>query len=98
MDALLSLFVWNEKRPLGSWLKNAFSYDFRIYTPLEIREAMEEAGFAETHVWWADTSQEQNGLESEGDGLFAYEKIEDGTRLAGVANWNGKPRRPVHSY
>nr|KAJ3419242.1 hypothetical protein HK105_007214 [Polyrhizophydium stewartii] len=35
----------------GSWLKNAFTYEFRVYTIREIREAMLEAGFARTFVW-----------------------------------------------
>ncbi|KAL1921142.1 uncharacterized protein VTP21DRAFT_10858 [Calcarisporiella thermophila] len=35
----------------SSWMKNAFSYEFRLYTIREVREAMEEAGFTQTHIW-----------------------------------------------
>ncbi|KAJ1986765.1 hypothetical protein H4R33_003180 [Dimargaris cristalligena] len=37
--------------PDGSWIKNYFSYTFRIYSLLEIKEAMLEAGFHRVHIW-----------------------------------------------
>jgi hypothetical protein len=44
--------------PLGSWMRNAYTYDFRVYSILEVQEAMLEAGFRQTHVWWAETKGE----------------------------------------
>ncbi|TPX30743.1 hypothetical protein SmJEL517_g05761 [Synchytrium microbalum] len=37
----------------GSQLRNAFGYDFRIWTIPEVREAMNDAGFRNIHVWMA---------------------------------------------
>jgi hypothetical protein len=71
--------------PDGSWLKSAFRYDFRLYTIMEIREAMMEAGFKRTHVWFADTT----GPDPEHSGIFHYEKVEDGQRIDGCETWNG---------
>ena len=45
--------------------KRAFSYDWRMWTIPEIREAMADAGFKATHVYWEGTAR--NGL---GNGVF----------------------------
>ena len=67
-------------------MKNAFTYDFRVYTLPEVREAMREAGFKKTYVWYATTQQHQHdddeeesdeGNESDGDAVNA-EKKDDG--------------------
>lgn len=39
--------------PDGSRLKDAFVYRWRLWTLPEVREMLEEAGFRETHVYWA---------------------------------------------
>jgi cyclopropane fatty-acyl-phospholipid synthase-like methyltransferase len=36
----------------GSTLKNAFEYDWRMWTVPEIRELLEEAGFSQSVVYW----------------------------------------------
>jgi len=36
----------------GSKLKQAFTYDWRLWTVPELRELMAEAGFSKTEVWW----------------------------------------------
>lgn len=36
---------------------NQFSYDWRIWTIPEIREVMQEVGFAKTHVYWEGTNR-----------------------------------------
>ncbi|KAI9103252.1 S-adenosyl-L-methionine-dependent methyltransferase [Phlyctochytrium arcticum] len=51
----------------GSWMKNAWSYDFRAYTIIEIREAMVEAGFRSTHVWLAASTEEKEAQTLEED-------------------------------
>ncbi|KAJ1928718.1 hypothetical protein IWQ60_001818 [Tieghemiomyces parasiticus] len=35
----------------GSWKRQAFTYLFRLYSLVEIREAMLEAGFQQVHIW-----------------------------------------------
>jgi hypothetical protein len=37
--------------PLGSMIKNAFKYEFRMWSIGELREALLEAGFEAVHVW-----------------------------------------------
>ena len=50
----------------GTRMKNAFVYDWRLWTLPEIRELMEDAGFKDIHVLWEGTDEETN----EGDGIF----------------------------
>jgi hypothetical protein len=40
------------KFPNGKIMKDAFTYDWRIWTLAEVREAMSEAGFTESHIYW----------------------------------------------
>lgn len=41
--------------PDGSWLRNVFSYEFRIWSIAEIRDALVEAGFSAIEVWVSPT-------------------------------------------
>ncbi len=52
--------------PDGSRMEKAFSYDWRMWTIPEIRELLEEAGFAASHVYWEDTDEESG----EGNGEY----------------------------
>ena len=49
-----------------------FSYDWRMWTPMEIIELMEEAGFSRVLSWW-----EGEGEDGEGDGNFAVSSREE---------------------
>lgn len=49
----------------GRSLKNAFTYDWRLWTIKEIREIMEESGFSSSIVLWEGVNQ--NGT---GNGVF----------------------------
>ena len=50
----------------GSRMRNAFTYDWRLWTPPDLREALERAGFADVHFLWEGTEL-QTG---EGNGVF----------------------------
>ena len=50
----------------GSKLRNAFIYDWRLYTIPELRDALVEAGFSRTDVYWEGTDHETE----EGNGVF----------------------------
>ena len=52
--------------PDGSRIKNAFSYDWRLWTVPEIREILLEAGFERATVYWQGTEEETG----EGNGEF----------------------------
>jgi cyclopropane fatty-acyl-phospholipid synthase-like methyltransferase len=54
------------KFPDGSKLKNAFTYDWRIWTLPEIREVLTEAGFTRVRVYWE--GEDEDG---EGNGEFS---------------------------
>ncbi len=41
--------------------KRVFSYDWRMWTMPEVREAMEEAGFSQTLVYWEGTARNGRG-------------------------------------
>ncbi|TPX69270.1 hypothetical protein SpCBS45565_g02601 [Spizellomyces sp. 'palustris'] len=62
----------------GSWLKNAWTYDFRAYTIIEIREAMMEAGFRSTHVWIAASTEEKEARADAGkDDMATDDEVTD---------------------
>lgn len=50
----------------GSRLNRAFTYHWRLWTLPELRELLEEAGFARTTIYWQGTDEETG----EGDGEF----------------------------
>ena len=62
----------NFKFPDGSRLDRAFSYDWRLWTVPETRELLDEAGFAESRVFW-----EQVGEEGEGTGEYERTEVEE---------------------
>lgn len=49
----------------GSKLEPAFTYDWRLWTLPEVRELLDEAGFAKSHVYWEGTDDD-----GEGDGVW----------------------------
>ena len=64
------------ERPSGKKrMKRAFAYDWRLWTILEVREALSEVGFAETEVYWEGV-EEKTG---EGDGVFTLEESAENT-------------------
>lgn len=50
----------------GSRMRNAFVYDWRFWTPPELSELVQEAGFSEHHFLWEQTDR-SNG---QGNGVF----------------------------
>jgi hypothetical protein len=75
-------YVWEQKRydPIGnralfaihfafkdgSLLKDAFTYDWRMWTIPELRDLLAEAGFAFSEVYWEDAEADTG----EGSGIF----------------------------
>ena len=76
------IYVWDQNRynpitgdmncqihfkfPDGSQMKQAFTYDWRLWTLPEVRELLEEAGFSRVLVHWEGTDEKTQ----EGDGVF----------------------------
>src|SRR5688572_30777337 len=56
----------------GSELKNAFRYDWRLWTLPELRELLAEAGFSSSEVFWEGTDRKT------GEGNGVYRKRERG--------------------
>ena len=52
--------------PNGERIERAFSYDWRLWTIVELREILADAGFAATEVYWEGVEEETG----EGDGEF----------------------------
>lgn len=50
----------------GSRMRNAFLYDWRLWTLPELRELMEDSGFADVHVLWEGTDRKTG----KGNGVF----------------------------
>ena len=51
----------NFKFPDGSKIKKAFSYEWRLWTPPEIRELLMEAGFSKATVYWEGEDEDGEG-------------------------------------
>lgn len=60
--------------PDGSRMRKAFTYDWRLWTMMELRDLLAEAGFSRSDVYWEGTDRKTN----EGNGVF--------TRRAKVVN------------
>lgn len=46
----------------GKTIKNAFTYEWRVWSIVEIRELLAEAGFKKSHVYWeGDDGRQGNG-------------------------------------
>ena len=56
----------------GSVMKNAFTYDWRMYTLPEIRDILKDAGFKKSTIYWEGWDED----EEEGNGI--YEPSEKG--------------------
>ena len=56
----------------GSELRNAFVYDWRLWTIPEVTELMTEAGFQDVHVLWEGTNPDTK------EGTSIYERAEKG--------------------
>ena len=50
----------------GTRMRNAFIYDWRLWTLVELRELMDDAGFEDIHVLWEGTDR----ATGEGNGVF----------------------------
>ena len=81
------IYVWDQNRynpitgdincqihfkfPDGSKIKQAFNYDWRLWTLPEVRELLDEAGFSRVLVHWEGTDEKTQ----EGDGVFTATEI-----------------------
>jgi len=50
----------------GSRINRAFTYEWRLWTIPELRDALRDAGFAKTEVYWEQTERKTN----EGNGVY----------------------------
>ena len=50
--------------PDGTWMRKAFTYDWRMWTPRDVTELLEEVGFEDATVYWegADEDGDGNGV------------------------------------
>ena len=58
------------KLPNGKMIKNAFEYDWRLWTMPETRDLLHEAGFSKTYVYWE--------TEHKGQGTGEFVRTNDG--------------------
>lgn len=56
----------------GTRLKNAFTYDWRLWQITEVRELLEEVGFRTVHVYWENEDKRGNG-----NGTFRKRQVVD---------------------
>jgi hypothetical protein len=63
-------FAIHFKDHKGIKYKNVFTYDWRLWSIVEIRELLIEAGFSRTMVFW-----EGDGPDGTGDGIFSHQEV-----------------------
>lgn len=68
-----TLFYIHFEMDDGTSLRKAFTYDWRFWSIREVRELLEEAGFAESLVYWEGT----DGDTGEGNGVFRPAKTQE---------------------
>ena len=51
-------------------MREAFTYEWRLWTLPEIKELMLEAGFSKVTVWWEGTDED-----GDGDGEFTADEV-----------------------
>ncbi|MDB5036743.1 MAG: hypothetical protein JWQ35_271 [Bacteriovoracaceae bacterium] len=59
-------------------IKDAFTYDWRLWTLPELREIMIEAGFKKADVYWEGSHRNNNG---DGNGIFTKKEHEQGCEV-----------------
>jgi len=74
INSRMACYIHFEKRS-GKRMKRAFTYDWRLWTILEVREALTEVGFAATEVYWEGTDEETE----EGDGDYVLAESAENT-------------------
>jgi len=69
--------------PDGSQMSRAFTYDWRLWTLPELRDALLEAGFSDVEVFWEGTDRKTG----EGNGVYyrANEALDDPAWIAYLA-------------
>ena len=75
INSRMMCYIHFEKPSGKRIMKRAFTYDWRLWTILELREALAEVGFATTEVYWEGV-EEKTG---EGDGEFVLEESAENT-------------------
>ena len=71
----MACYIHFEKPAGKRRMTRAFTYDWRLWTILEVREALSEVGFAATEIYWEGV-EEKTG---EGDGVFTLEENAENT-------------------
>jgi hypothetical protein len=64
----------------GSWMRNAFTYDWRLWSVPELRELLEEAGFGSTKCYYSE-------FDDEGELSGDYEELEEATSCSAFAGY-----------
>ncbi|HGY90032.1 MAG TPA: class I SAM-dependent methyltransferase [Planctomycetes bacterium] len=62
--------------PDKSEMKKAFTYDWRLWSPVEVSECLAEAGFTRSRVWWEEEDED-------GDGTGVYHPVTEAENQAG---------------
>jgi hypothetical protein len=64
----------------GSWMRNAFTYDWRLWSIPELRELLAEAGFGSTKCYYSE-------FDDEGELIGEYEAREEATSCCAFAGY-----------
>jgi SAM-dependent methyltransferase len=91
INSHMMCYIHFEKRSGKRVLERAFIYDWRLWTIRELREALAEAGFDATEVYWEGVDEKTG----EGDGEFVLEERAENTEswIAYVTGVKLKPKR-----
>jgi len=91
INSRMLCYIHFEKPSGKRAIKRAFTYDWRLWTILEVREALAEVGFSPTEVYWEGVEEDTG----EGDGEFVRTESAENTEswiayIVGVKGGRGK--------
>ncbi len=68
-------------------MKNAYAYDFRVWSLPEIKEALLDVGFTQVNLWVSFTRTDQNNVAIDPDD---FKRIDwsDKVFISGGKSWN----------
>jgi SAM-dependent methyltransferase len=67
-----ALYAIHFKLNNGKMIKNAFTYDWRLWTIPELREALTDAGFKKTYTYWDVKDNDEYVRTEKGDNAYSW--------------------------
>jgi len=68
----------------STWIKKAFSFQFRKWGVRELKEALDEAGFSKAELYWASHDRDEEDRETQ---TIRFEKVKNMENIVQTGSW-----------